>query len=297
MLQAAIEAGGTKFVLAIGKAGEKPVREERIPTTKPEETLQKSLDFFLKAREDGLEFDALGIGSFGPIDPDPSSATWGFVTDTPKPYWANTDMAGFLARKLAVPVAFDTDVNTAALAESRNGAGKGLDPVLYLTIGTGIGGGLVVNNSMVHGLVHPEMGHMYLKRRSDDTWPGRCPFHGDCAEGLASGPAVEDRWQERGEKLPPNHPAWDLEAWYIGQMVVNLQMTLSAQAIILGGGVMDVPGIRSKIRQYAYELSNKYLVRPRSQEDWNKLILAPLLDKPGLQGAFIIACEQAIAAR
>lgn len=293
MYKAAIEAGGTKCIVAVGLPGQPPLREARIPTRGAAETIADITEFFLGCRKDKLDFDALGIGSFGPVDLDPRSKTWGYVTETPKKGWANQSFAPALASALGVPVAFDTDVNTAALAESRFGAGAGSGSLVYLTIGTGIGGGAVIDGKMVHGLVHPEMGHAFLKKHPEDTFAGSCPFHGDCAEGLAAGPAVEARWKTRGENLPPDHKAWDMEAWYVAQLVVNLQMILSPECIILGGGVMDVPGIRDSVRRHAEKLGAGYLTKPRSSADWTQLIKAPALDKPGLQGAFIIAAELA----
>ena len=243
----AVEAGGTKFIAAIFRVSdaanslenprsggigldltifEEPLRSIRIPTTSPEETLGATLAFFEGCAADGLGPDSLGIGSFGPVDPDPTSKTWGYITSTPKSGWKNIDIAGILGRKLGIPVGFDTDVNAAALAEATMGAGCGLDPVLYLTIGTGIGGGALVNGKLLHGLTHPEMGHIGIKRREDDKFPGFCPYHKDCLEGLAAGPAIEQRWGVRGEQLEPDHLAWDLEAWYLAQGIVSMTMIM-----------------------------------------------------------------------
>lgn len=310
----AVEAGGTKFVAAIFRmprqaevpgttslAGSKPgpalfpapLRSARIPTTSPEETLGATLAFFEACAAEGLGPESLGIGSFGPIDPDPASQTWGYITSTPKPGWKDTDMAGFLGRQLSVPVGFDTDVNAAALAEATMGAGSGLDPVLYLTIGTGIGGGALVNGKLLHGFMHPEMGHIRVAHREGDAFPGRCPFHKDCLEGMAAGPAVEDRWGVRGEQLGPEHPAWDLEAWYLAQGIVSIAMILSPQMVILGGGVMAVPGILDRVRAYADVHCAGYLARPAGAKGWAGLIRAPLLPNPGLAGACLLAMKAA----
>ena len=184
----AIEAGGTKFVCAVGTGPDDIRAITRFPTTSPEETLGQAIAFF---REQPEPVAAIGIGSFGPVDPRPGSPTFGYVTTTPKPHWSNTDVAGAIGRELGVPVAFDTDVNAAALGEHRWGAAQGLDTVVYLTIGTGIGGGAMINGQLVHGLLHPEMGHMPLPRDPErDPFVGACPYHGDCWEGLAAGPSM-----------------------------------------------------------------------------------------------------------
>lgn len=290
-LYGAVEAGGTKFVVAVGRAGEAPLRTERIPTTEPEETLGRVAGFFRSCGRDGLEIEALGIGSFGPVELDPESPRWGHITSTPKLRWRGTDVAGTLFRALGVPVGFDTDVNAAALAEARMGAGLGKDPVVYITVGTGIGGGAFVNGRLVHGLAHPEMGHMRLSRRADDAYGGLCPFHGDCWEGLASGPAIEARWGRRGEDLPPDHPAWDLEAWYVAQGVLSIIMILSPKVVVLGGGVLGKAGLLERVRSHAAHLCAGYLDTPSSREDWADLLRAPGLKNPGLTGAFLLAGE------
>jgi len=308
----AVEAGGTKFVAAIfrmpGLAEAsgftsfesiwpdpalfgKPLRSVRIPTTSPEETLESTAAFFEACAAEGLAPASLGIGSFGPIDPDPISDTWGYIPSTPKPGWKNADIAGILGRRLGMPVGFDTDVNAAALAEATMGAGLGLDPVLYLTIGTGIGGGALVNGKLLHGLMHPEMGHIRVLHRKGDEFPGRCPYHEDCLEGMASGPAVEERWGMSGEQLGPDHPAWDLEAWYLAQGIVSMAMILSPQAVILGGGVMAVPGMIDRVRAYANEHCAGYLARPAGAQGWTELIKGPLLPNPGLAGACLLAIK------
>ena len=269
----------------------KPLRSVRIPTTSPEETLHSTTAFFRACAADGYGPASLGIGSFGPIDPDPASATWGYITSTPKPGWKDRDIAGILGRTLGIPVGFDTDVNAAALAEATMGAGLGLDPVLYLTIGTGIGGGALVNGKLLHGLMHPEMGHIRVARHVGDTFPGRCPFHNDCLEGMASGPAVADRWGVRGEQLGPDHPAWDLEAWYLAQGIVSLAMILSPRAVILGGGVMAVRGMLDRVRTHADKLCAGYLMKPAGASGWRELIKAPLLPNPGLAGACLLALQ------
>ena len=285
----AVEAGGTKFVVAAGRAGEAPLREARIPTTNPEETLGRTRDFFQACFRDGLEIRALGIGSFGPVELDPGSPRWGYIASTPKPGWRDVDIAGILGRSLGVPVGFDTDVNAAALAESRLGEGRGRDPVVYITVGTGIGGGAVVNGKLLHGRQHPEMGHIRMERRADDSFGGVCPYHGTCWEGLASGPAIEARWGARGETLPPEHPAWDLEAWYIAQGVLSVVMILSPDVVVLGGGIPNVPGLLEKTREYACGLCSGYLADSASRDDWQRILRSPALENPGRTGAFLLA--------
>ena len=227
--------------------------------------------------------DAVGVASFGPVDLDPASPTFGFITSTPKTGWANTDICGPLRRSLNVPVAFDTDVNAAALAEAKWGAAQGLDSALYLTIGSGIGGGAVVRGMPLGGRGHPEMGHIPIPHdREADPFPGICPFHGDCLEGLASGPAMERRWGARAEHLPVEHPAWTLEAHYLALALANFTLVLSPRAIILGGGVMHrvevFPLIRAKLR----EVLGGYVQMP-------KVIPPALGDDAGVLGAIVLA--------
>ena len=211
-LLAGIEAGGTKFVCAVGYSPVEILRETRFPTTTPEETMMRAYEFFSGCEKDLGPIASLGIGSFGPVDLDLSSDTFGNITSTPKILWADTDIVGFFTNRMNVPVGFDTDTNAAALGEGLYGAGRGCDTFLYLTIGTGIGGGVVVDNKALHGLVHPEVGHIRVAPRRDDPFPGTCPFHGSCLEGMAAGPAIEARWGKPGIELPEDHPAWDLEA-------------------------------------------------------------------------------------
>ena len=225
-----LEAGGTKTVCAVGTGPEDLREEVRFPTTTPEETIGRAIAFFRRwqAQESLL---AVGIASFGPADVDPGSPTFGYVTKTTKPGWSDTDFARRLGRELGVPVGFDTDVNGAALGEWRWGAAQGLDTFVYLTVGTGIGGGGLVNGKPIHGLVHSEMGHVRIPHDwMADPYPGACPFHGDCLEGLACGPALEGRWGRPAGTLPPEHPAWTLEAEYLALGLVNYICTLSPSA-------------------------------------------------------------------
>jgi fructokinase len=288
MMYGGIEAGGTKFVCAVGSGPNDIRADTQFPTTTPDETIGRTIEFFRSHR---AELVALGIASFGPVDLNRASPTFGYITTTPKPGWANTDLAGALRREFGLPVGFDTDVNGAALGEYRWGAGQGLDTFLYLTIGTGIGGGGMVGGKLVHGLVHPEMGHMRLPRdRESDPFDGTCPFHGDCLEGLASGPALQSRWGQPAETLPSDHPAWPLEAHYLALALVNLICTLSPRRIILGGGVMKERQLFPLIRRQVQELLNGYVRAPDILEEIDRYIVAPILGgRAGVLGAIALA--------
>lgn len=208
-----IEAGGTKFVCAVGSGPNDIRAEHRFPTTTPEETLAQAIAFFQAQEGEHGRIAAIGIAAFGPLDPNPASPTFGYITTTPKPGWANADVVGVIKTALGVPVGFDTDVNGAALGEHRWGAAQDVDTFIYLTIGTGVGGGVMVNGRLLHGLIHPELGHISLPHDwAQDPYKGRCPYHGDCLEGMAAGPAIGERWGQPAFELPADHPAWELEA-------------------------------------------------------------------------------------
>ena len=292
-LYGAIEAGGTKFVCAVGSGPDDLRAETRIPTTTPEETIGRAIAFLSEQRESHGRLAAVGIASFGPVDLDPRSPTWGRVTTTPKPGWAQTDLAGPVAAALGAPVAFDTDVNGAALGEGRWGAARGLDTFVYVTVGTGIGGGGMAGGRLLHGLVHPEIGHMLLPRDPvADPFEGCCPFHGDCLEGLASGPAIAARWGRPAAELPFDHPAWALEAEYLALACVNLTLTLSPECIILGGGVMHQRHLFASIRRRFQERLAGYLRSPAIVEDVDSYIVPPGLgDRAGMLGALALARE------
>lgn len=291
-----IEAGGTKFVCAVGSGPEDVRAEVRFPTTTPEETIGRAVDFF---REQTGRFGtpaAIGIASFGPLDPNPVSPTYGYITSTPKPHWANADLAGPIARALDVPVGFDTDVNIAGLGEWRWGAAQGLSNFIYLTIGTGIGGGVLIDGKPVHGLVHPELGHIPLPHDwVVDPYKGRCPFHGDCLEGMAAGPAIGERWGRPAVELGQDHPAWDLEAHYLALALQTYICTLSPERIILGGGVMEqmhlFPLVRNKVRDYL----KGYIQSQAILNNIDHYIVPPGLgNRAGVLGAF--AQAQLVAA-
>lgn len=291
-----IEAGGTKFVCAVGSGPEDLRAEVRFPTGAPEATIAQAIAFLQTQRERYGALAAIGIAAFGPLDPNPTSPGYGQITTTPKPGWAHTDLAGAVSAALALPVAFDTDVNGAALAEGRWGAAQGLDTFLYLTIGTGIGGGALVNGQLLHGLLHPEMGHLRVPHDWErDPYAGNCPYHGDCLEGLAAGPAIAARWGQRAETLPPDHPAWALEAGYLATGLVNLILTLSPQRVILGGGVMEQAQLLPMVRQRVLALLGGYLASPRIIAEIDSYIVPPALGKrAGVLGALALA-QAAIA--
>jgi fructokinase len=256
------------------------------------------IDFFTAQNKQMDEpISALGVACFGPIDPDPASPTFGYITTTPKPHWANTPVVQPLQEALHVPVAFDTDVNVAAVGEGVWGAAAGMDDFLYLTIGTGIGGGGVFNGKPLHGLVHPEMGHIRMPHDlTRDPYPGFCPFHGDCFEGLAAGPAIQGRWKQPGDTLPLDHPAWALEAHYIAQALQTFICTLSPRKIILGGGVMQQAHLFPMIRAEVVQLLNGYVQSPAILEHIDEYIVPPGLGgRAGVLGA--IALAQQIAAK
>jgi fructokinase len=286
-----IEAGGTKFVCAVGSGPEDIRAEVRFPTTTPEETIGRALAFFGEQTAICGPLSAVGIAAFGPLDPNLDSPTYGRITTTPKPGWADTDLAGAVRQAFDVPIGFDTDVNGAGLGEWRWGAAQGLDTFIYLTIGTGIGGGGLVNGRLLHGLIHPEMGHIRLPHDwSADPYAGRCPYHGDCLEGMASGPAMAERWGTPADTLPADHPAWDLEAGYLASALHTFICTLSPQRIILGGGVMQQPQLFPLVRQKVRASLNGYVQSPAVLESIDAYIVPPTLGpQAGVLGAFALA--------
>lgn len=287
-----IEAGGTKWVCAVADHPAEPLKTETFPTTTPEETVRRAVRFFA---ENG-PVSAIGVGSFGPVDIRRSSPTWGTITTTPKPGWADTDLAGALRSGLGVPIALDTDVNAAALGEWRWGAATGLDTFCYITVGTGIGGGAVVNGRLLHGLLHPEVGHMRIPHdRARDPFDGICPYHGDCLEGLASGEAIRQRWGRAGQQLT-DPAAWELEASYLALALVNLVCALSPQRIIVGGGVAKQPALLPLVRKRVRELLVGYLRAPELTEPaaTDRYIVPPgLADGSGVIGAIELARDAA----
>ena len=282
-----VEAGGTKFVCALGTGPGDLRAQTQFPTTTPEETLARTVAFFRDAEQAPA---AIGIGSFGPVDLTPGSPTYGYITTTPKKGWPHTDFAGTIERALGVPVAFDTDVNAAAQGEHRWGAARDTKTFIYMTIGTGVGGGALVDGRPVHGLVHPEMGHLLLPRAPGDPFEGACPFHGACLEGMASGPALAARWGEKAQNLPEDHQAWTFEAFYLALAIVNLTLTLSPERVVLGGGVMHQRHLFPMIRQTVQEKLNGYVCTPEILKRIERYIVPPALgDQAGVLGALAMA--------
>ncbi len=281
---AAIEAGGTKFICGIGNENGEIFEKISIPTTVPEETMKKVIEYFK-----GKEFEVMGVACFGPIDPVKGSKTYGYISKTPKPNWTDYDIIGELKKNFNVPMEFDTDVNGAALGESLWGAGKGLNSVMYITVGTGIGAGAVINGRMLQGLTHPEMGHISIKRNENDKFKGKCPFHSDCLEGLASGPAIEDRWGEKAYNLEDKNEVWELEAYYLAQALINYILILSPQRIIMGGGVMKQKQMFPLIRKNVKEFLNGYVHKKEILEDSDNYIVYPGLEEnAGLMGSLAL---------
>lgn len=291
-LYGGIEAGGTKFVCAVASGPENIVAETRFPTRQPEETLNQACDFFLPYVR-LKQVLRIGLGSFGPVDLEQGSPTFGFITSTPKVEWRNADIAGILQERLGIPVVMDTDVNAAALGEFTWGASKRIDPSLYLTVGTGIGGGLILQGKPYHGLLSPEMGHLRIPHDWDaDPFPGACPYHGDCLEGLAAGPAIEKRLGRRGETIPDNDPFWELEAGYLASALTNYILTLSPGIIILGGGVMQGKDLLKRVRTRVQESLNGYVKLKRILECVEDYIVPPMLGmRSGVLGAIALALE------
>ena len=291
-LYGGIEAGGNKFVCAVGSGPDDLREQAAIPTTSPKQTIARLVEFFQGTADVG-QIGAFGIGSFGPMDIHPASPTFGYITSTPKPGWADTDLIGPLTREFGLPVAFDTDVNAAALGERRWGAAVDCESFVYLTVGTGIGGGAMVNGRLLHGLVHPEMGHIRVPHDMEaDRFTGVCPYHGDCLEGLASGPAIEKRWGDSGERLPRRHPAWTLEASYLGLGVASLICALSPELVVMGGGVMKQPQLLPMVRRRVQDTLGGYIQSPRILKDIDAFIVPPALgDMAGVLGAIALAEE------
>jgi fructokinase len=289
-----LEAGGTKVVCAVGTGPHDVRAETRFATTTPEETLGRVVAFFVEQAAH-TPLAAMGIAGFGPLDLDPRSATFGFVTTTPKSGWRNVDLVGPLRRALDVPVSLDTDVNGAALAEHRWGSGRGVGTLVYVTVGSGIGGGAVIDGRPLHGLVHPEMGHLRLPHdRHRDPFAGICPHHGDCWEGLASAPALAARWGQPPETLPDDHPAWDLEAHYLALGLASVVLVLSPERVVLGGGVLSRASLLPRVRTSLVTTLAGYVRSPALAEGIDDYVVAPALgERAGVLGALALAQDAA----
>lgn len=290
MLIGGIEAGGTKMVCAVAKVENASGNDARcveivdrisMPTRQPAETLSEIIDYFRK-----WDIEALGIGCFGPVDLNRNSKTYGHITKTPKPGWEDCDIVGIFKEALQVPVGFDTDVNGAVLGEVTWGAAQGCENAIYITIGTGVGVGVYSNGALLHGLVHPEAGHVLLQKAAGDSYEGRCPFHPNCVESLASGPAIEARWGKKAVELSECKEVWELEAYYIAQAVSNYILTYSPEKIILWGGVMHQEQLFDMVRTKVKELLHGYVHHEMVEEKINEYIVAPALgENPGILGA------------
>ncbi|CAD5901420.1 MULTISPECIES: ROK family protein [Carnobacterium] len=284
MMYGAIEAGGTKFVCAISDENFEIKERVSIPTTTPEETLSHVFEFF-----DQFKLDSIGIGSFGPIDVNKKSATYGYVTTTPKVAWTNFDFLGAVKKRYEIPVGWTTDVNAAALGELKKGAAIGLDSCVYLTVGTGIGGGAVVNGKLLAGYGHPEMGHMLVRLHPDESYDGFCPYHGNCLEGIAAGPAIEGRYGVKGHELADKIEVWQMEAYYLAQALMNYTLILSPERIVLGGGVMKQNQLYTLVREEFKKLMAGYVAVPPLEE----YIVAPGLgDNAGVTGCLLLAADE-----
>lgn len=288
MLIGGIEAGGTKMVCAVGD--ENGVIKDRtsFPTRQPEETFADMIAYYRN-----WDIQALGIGCFGPVDLNRQSRTYGYITKTPKPGWGNCDIVGAFKDALGVPVGFDTDVNGAVLGEVTWGAAKGLDSAIYITIGTGVGVGVYANGGLLHGLIHPEGGHMLLAKHPKDTYKGKCPFHENCVEGLASGPAIEARWGKKGIELAGRDEVWELEAYYIAQAVTNYILAYSPQKVILWGGVMHQEQLLGMVRKEVQRLLNGYVAHETITTDKIADYIVPpaLGEDPGIMGAIKLGID------
>ena len=286
MLIGALEAGGTKMVCAVGREDGSILEQVSIPTTTPEETVAGIVNYFK-----GKEIEALGVAAFGPVDVKPQSPTYGQILDTPKLAWRHFDLLGALKKELDVPMGLDTDVNGSCLGELTYGCAKGLDSVIYITIGTGVGVGVSVGGKLLHGMLHPEGGHILLSRHLEDPNGGICPYHKNCLEGFASGPSIEARWGKKAVELVDCPEVWEMESYYIAQALVNYIMILSPQKIILGGGVMHQEQLFPLIRKKVTEMIGGYLNTRELADMDNYIVPASLHDDQGIMGCIKLGLD------
>lgn len=281
----ALEAGGTKMVVAVGDENGRILDRRSIPTTTPEETMPQIIDYFKECEGKGWQIEALGIASFGPVDVNPSSSIYGHILNTPKLAWKSYNILGSLKNAFDIPMGIDTDVNGSCLGEMTYGCAKGLENVVYITIGTGIGAGIAVGGKLVHGMLHPEAGHILISKNSHDPGKSVCPFHESCFEGLASGPSIKARWGKSADLLVDNQVVWELESEYIAKGLVSMILTLSPQKIILGGGVMHQEQLFPLIRQKVLAYINGYYVTEELGNIDNYIVPPSLDDNQGIMGA------------
>jgi fructokinase len=290
VLFGAIEGGGTKFVCAVGASANDIYETTTLTTADPQSTLGACVEFFVAAEDKFGRIDAFGWGCFGPLDLRTGSPTYGHMLATPKPMWSRADLLGPLRARFNAPIAIDTDVNGAALAEWRLGAGQGLGSMAYVTVGTGIGAGVAPNEASIRRLMHAEMGHIVVRRDPRDSFAGGCPFHGDCLEGLASGPAIRSRWGHELGELPQGHEAWSIVGGYLGQLAGSMALVLSVERIVFGGGVMANGVLLPHIRQAAYASLNCYLEPLQQRAAFDRYIVAPAMGtRAGIVGAMLLA--------
>ncbi|NGX43874.1 MAG: putative fructokinase [Candidatus Anoxychlamydiales bacterium] len=286
----AIETGGTRCSCAIGDDAGNIIKKEVFPTIKPEMTMPQIFKFFIHEHAK-TKLDAIGIACFGPLDLHKESPTYGSITTTPKPSWSHFNIVQAIKTAVSVPIGFDTDVNGAALGEQRWGAAAGIDTFIYITVGTGIGVGGIIYNHLMHGLIHPEMGHISIPRYRGDNFESVCPFHENCLEGLASGPAIEKRWNVKAATdLPDDHEAWDLEAYYLGTAIANWSLTISPKKVILGGGLLNKKSLMDKVRKECQKSLNGYLKHKIILGNIDEYIVFPKrMGESGLLGALALA--------
>lgn len=285
----ALEAGGTKMVCAIGDEYGNITNRISIPTETPDITMPKLIDYFKINR-----IETLGIGCFGPIDLNHNSVTYGYIMTTPKLAWQKYNILGTMKEQLGIPVGFDTDVNASALGEATWGSTQGLENSMYITVGTGIGAGVIANGRLLHGMLHPEAGHILLRRHISDFFEGRCPYHKTCLEGMASGPAIEDRWGIKAVNLADKSEVWEMEAYYIGQALANYILILSPQRIVLGGGVMHQEHLLPLIRKEVKRQLAGYICTGELENIDSYIVLSGLKDNQGILGALKLGLDELI---
>ncbi len=283
----ALEAGGTKMVCAVGDENGHILERASIVTENPDKTMPEILEFFRQ-----YTLDAIGIGTFGPVDLDRTSPTYGYITSTPKISWRNFNLLGSMKREFAVPIGLDTDVNASAIGEASYGITRGLDSSIYITVGTGIGVGVILDGKAVHGMQHPEAGHILLVRHPEDNYTGRCPYHPNCLEGLASGPAIEERFGVKAAELPGDSLAWEIESFYLAQALVDFTLVYSPKRIVLGGGVMHQKQLFPKIREKYREMLNHYVDTPYVKDLNNYIVPYSLDDNQGIMGCIRIGLDE-----
>lgn len=280
----ALEAGGTKMVCAVGDETGKIYEQISIPTRTPDVTIPELIDYFQER-----DVEALGIACFGPVELDRKTPNYGFITTSTKLPWINFDMVGSFQRALGCPIGFDTDVNGSVLGEVTFGQAKGKSCVMYITIGTGVGAGIYIEGKLLHGMLHPEAGHVLIEKRSGDKYEGKCPYHKNCLEGMAAGPAIEERWGKKAVELADRREVWDLEADYIAQALTGYILTLSPEMIILGGGVMHQEQLFPMIREKVLKKLGGYLQSEELKDMEHYIVPASLHDDQGIMGCLELA--------